>query len=864
MPYNPLLHTLIAKPLATSQGGPTDARSYYFDEVLEVYRPYVSTNEVLEYLVVEDDRTGNFPIWINSTGVLEADGTITGGEEVQWMFLAGTGPANLVEFGAGGVKQFATAGDFPMPGKPGLVYIATGDGSQYYWNGAAYEQLTSVHVLANLAAFPAVGNAGYLYIAKDTGAQYYWNGAAYIVLSGGPGSFIQNQVATAQTASFWIAGTARSATVRLSAQTVDPAITDGSLAFRSDLGKLRVSLAGAWQNILTENAAQLGYIQNQNALAQVASFWIDGTARSSTVRLAAQTVDPAIVDGSLAFRSDLGKIRVALAGAWKNLATEDQLPAAGAFIQNQNAAAQAASFFINGSGKIEGGLTVYRLQGGFPALDIIDPATGLISVRFNVEGAARIGNRLLIGADPNPTGAPNSFPLEITGNNNGQNPAIVNGFAFGWNRLGGAGEADLIWGSNAGSSGHLDFAYWNGVTYQASRATLSPAGVFSAAVLAAFGVTVDPAVVNGGIAYRSDLQKFRAGINGQWKNLATEDQTGYNASRLVLVDNTHAAATDVRTGISKYNQAVPFVTIQAAVNVLTSGDTLRIANGGYAESVAANIGGLYRIVYENAVHQTANTALTWTARDGGGLVITLRNSYVFTTGNAGDLTAQQAMRLAGEGSGTVFLIGDPTSLVECLNGAALQVQSTQVPKLQGVAFKSTNYYGAIAANFQGVATDCRFTSTNSVGCYNFQLNRCYVKGATNGLELPGNLRPSYLKCQDCYIEGTTGGAVAGGSSGGPDDGIGGFMKNCTTKSEGEAVHIGAGGAFDHKLYFERCVFELGATAPAAIFYPQVGDASSVLDIYACRSSKAMVAAPPAYQYNDLQNLVDPFTKAKSF
>lgn len=96
MAYSPSLHSLTGKAMGLSQASPTDARSYFFDETNFVYRPYVSTTEVLNYLNLAKYRFGNFYIYINSTGVLNGDGTITGGSILTYTFKDGTASDNLI------------------------------------------------------------------------------------------------------------------------------------------------------------------------------------------------------------------------------------------------------------------------------------------------------------------------------------------------------------------------------------------------------------------------------------------------------------------------------------------------------------------------------------------------------------------------------------------------------------------------------------------------------------------------------------------------------------------------------------------------------------------------------------------------
>lgn len=80
-----------------SQATPTDARSYFFDTVNFVYRPYQDTAEVLAYLTLAKYRAGNFYLFINDGGTLNPDGTFTGGTISTWTFQDGTADGDLVE-----------------------------------------------------------------------------------------------------------------------------------------------------------------------------------------------------------------------------------------------------------------------------------------------------------------------------------------------------------------------------------------------------------------------------------------------------------------------------------------------------------------------------------------------------------------------------------------------------------------------------------------------------------------------------------------------------------------------------------------------------------------------------------------------
>src|SRR5690242_14119415 len=122
MAYNPQEHTLSNFPYAPAQPVPTDARSYYKDNVLQIYRPYKDVAEVIATLPTVVNRTGHFPIFIHS-GALQPDGKFLGGEVKEYWFKNGVTNAHLVEKqtgspGGGGTFQKIARFRVGQPGAP--------------------------------------------------------------------------------------------------------------------------------------------------------------------------------------------------------------------------------------------------------------------------------------------------------------------------------------------------------------------------------------------------------------------------------------------------------------------------------------------------------------------------------------------------------------------------------------------------------------------------------------------------------------------------------------------------------------------------------------------------------------------------
>lgn len=149
MAYSPAAHSLTGKAMGFSQATSTDARSLFYDAGNFKQRPYVSTAEVLAELVLPKNRFGNFPIFINSTGILNPDGTITGGVLEEWWFKDGVADGDLVlKTSAGG------ATDPPFPD------LATND-----WDGEPFSKELSATTDLTLITSR---NSGMGYVKQDS------------------------------------------------------------------------------------------------------------------------------------------------------------------------------------------------------------------------------------------------------------------------------------------------------------------------------------------------------------------------------------------------------------------------------------------------------------------------------------------------------------------------------------------------------------------------------------------------------------------------------------------------------------------------------------------------------------------------
>lgn len=104
--YNPSIGVTVNQPIAQGQQWPTDARSYKYDSINFLWRPYQNTTEVKTYLNLSKYRAGNFVIVVDSGGSLQSNGTYIGGINNFWMFRNGTADSNLVELNLFGLFSF--------------------------------------------------------------------------------------------------------------------------------------------------------------------------------------------------------------------------------------------------------------------------------------------------------------------------------------------------------------------------------------------------------------------------------------------------------------------------------------------------------------------------------------------------------------------------------------------------------------------------------------------------------------------------------------------------------------------------------------------------------------------------------------
>lgn len=117
--------TVSNKAFGAAQAVSTDGRSWFYDATNFVMRDYNGTTEVFSYLNLAKYRSGHFPIFVHTGGVLQGNGVWVGGSTLVYWFKDSTGNANLVRWytdstGVPGGPFFAVANNL-SEGNAGLI-----------------------------------------------------------------------------------------------------------------------------------------------------------------------------------------------------------------------------------------------------------------------------------------------------------------------------------------------------------------------------------------------------------------------------------------------------------------------------------------------------------------------------------------------------------------------------------------------------------------------------------------------------------------------------------------------------------------------------------------------------------------------
>lgn len=117
--------TVSNKSYGAAQAVSTDGRSWFYDASNFVMRDYNGPTEVFSYLNLPKYRSGHFPIYVHSGGILQGNGVWLGGISLVYWFKDSTGNANLVRWytdstGVSGGPFYAVANNL-SEGNAGLI-----------------------------------------------------------------------------------------------------------------------------------------------------------------------------------------------------------------------------------------------------------------------------------------------------------------------------------------------------------------------------------------------------------------------------------------------------------------------------------------------------------------------------------------------------------------------------------------------------------------------------------------------------------------------------------------------------------------------------------------------------------------------
>lgn len=601
-------------------------------------------------------------------------------------------------------QTFATAADFPNPGTPGVLYLAEDTGEIFFWNGTDYVSAGGgLKVFADVAAFPVPGQPTFLYYAILEKSLYYWDGTQYLPVVD-PTGFIQNQIASPQTANYWIKGEGRitsdGTATNLTLQQTNPA-NAAVIAFSTPqvpLGYLAFGETSNPANIMSLIVPSTGAAWHFHKGALITNSFEDGVGASVVLKnlvLSKTSDDTGLSAGAKAailYDGEFGAYRMVIKpnGNW---------------IVGGGVTDNGARFQIEG-----GGATVTTPgQGAFVKVTSNYGDIGPDPPQLELVNTAQNG-RVWVAMKGAPSAGDAYFQLFSKGDlGNYSNKLFIQatkGFAF-LAGDGAGGTAPTYFGTG-GISDPLT------MILSASRNVLIGSQSDNGARLQVGGGTLslannaaDYPGVNGAMFYRSDIHKYRVFVNGVWKNLATEDSitvTGH----ILYVDKDSVTSTDTRTGISNYSLNFPFKTIQAAVNAAVHGDVIEIRNQVYTEQITIS-----------------NKTLR----------LKLVNSYIQFTDNANAVITTV--------TNPVSITGDMESRIVNL-GTGRAVYFSFLSTTDDVTLKDTQFISA--------GTQAFSIQTVSGGIRNWNVDGCIFKGNFDEVNVPGHPNPS-TKIFNCEITG---------------------------------------------------------------------------------------------------------------
>jgi hypothetical protein len=447
--------------------------------------------------------------------------------------------------------------------------------------------------------------------------------------------------------------------------------------FIYNLGKFQ--RAGAYLNASDTTGK---WIQNQFASAQIGSLWINGRGRfggrlllDSSIMLGNLATDPTSpANGLIYYNTGSNIFRSYQNSTWTNLIT-------GAFTSGQVPYANSSSNLTSSS------FFTYS-QSSFPDLKL----SGATVAAFRLYGNGQYS----LSANSN-----NTFKLtydNVTSTvftydpTKGEFQHNVGKFVFptiagqagltvmGWQNGANTSQGATLWDTVAKQPFIWDAASWKYIV-------LSPTSTY----LTLTNSTSEPTGSNGMMYYNTASNKFRGYRNGNWLDILMNGDVGYVTGAIITVDKNAANATDVRTGLSKYNTFYPFKSIAAAAAVMSAGDVLEVAAGTYTNDSLIISSAQVNTVYMDGVTLTGNIKMQ------GKLFLTntVLNSYVFFYALGSDIASGNIISGLDKGSSII------NGRIECGSAA-------------GANYLTIRHLGKISTPASGVTAGHSITGTSNL------------------------------------------------------------------------------------------------------------------------------------------------------
>lgn len=278
-------------------------------------------------------------------------------------------------------------------------------------------------------------------------------------------------------------------------------------------------------------------------------------------------------------------------------------------------------------------------------------------------------------------------------------------------------------------------------------------------LIAGTAVTNPSTYSNGQMWYNSTDGKFKVVENGAIKNAVDNSVSG----RTILVDKDNPNATDIRTGLSKYNQDYPFKTVAAAlaVGVVVSGDNVVIQNGTYSEVINVTLPVQTTVTINNA------NVLSFKSTSGQLNLIGLGNSsidtfYYYFGDVVSGLTKIKVVLNYGGTSSAVFRNIYSMDSVVC-PGGTIGVEFYNINNIRTVTVgNSVKFYNCRIINKTGSGIAVRSSSSVVGHIDSVAFVECYIVGSAYAFSL--NNLGTKLKIFDCEAYGATN-TIFGGSGG---------------------------------------------------------------------------------------------------